>query len=159
MVGFKVQSTVIAAIFMLRLELCKSKNGSNPFIWQGTHWCGIRKKDIQSHSVLNISVTDKCCKDHDSCPHYISRWSTKYNLFNWRLYTISECSCDEKFKRCLEQDDSVMSKDIKRIYFDMLQVPCFKLKMKPEKACVAWHWYLKCKTYREWMEPYAAIKG
>ena len=71
--------------------------------------------------VINKKV-DACCKVHDHCEHYIPRWKTKYHLVNWRPFTISSCECDHKFLKCLQQDDSLSAKDIKRIYFDILGI-------------------------------------
>ena len=125
----------------------------------GTQWCGIGEREEASHSAKNISRTDECCKEHDSCPHYIPRWNKRYNLFNWRLFTISSCACDDKFRDCLHKDNSLSSKDIKSIYFDMLKIPCFEIELKETKTCVAWHWYLQCKQYKDSMVPYAKIRS
>ena len=125
----------------------------------GTHWCGVGKTKTKDQDVKNITKTDECCKKHDACPYFISRWTKKYNLFNWRLFTISSCQCDDEFRKCLQNDNSLASKDIKRIYFDLLKVPCFQIELKEIKTCVAWHWYLKCKQYKERMSPFAKIRG
>eukprot|EP00794_Sanderia_malayensis_P003690 gene3690-4208_t len=68
---------------------------SNPLIWRGTKWCGIGSSK-SGEETRNITETDLCCKEHDACPLYIPRWQLKYNYFNWRLYTVSSCGCDDK---------------------------------------------------------------
>lgn len=96
--------------------------------------------------VINKKV-DACCKVHDHCEHYIPRWKTKYHLVNWRPFTISSCECDHKFLKCLQQDDSLSAKDIKRIYFDILEVPCFKFELQDVRRCVERTWFMACKKF------------
>lgn len=145
-------------LFLAKLATGATEQKQSPFIWRGTKWCGIGEAPTGENSNVNLTSTDLCCKMHDACPYYISRWKKKYNLFNWRFYTISSCSCDEEFRKCLQKVNTMQAKDIERIYFGMLKVPCFEIQLKETKKCVEWYWYLKCKTYASAMEAFATVK-
>lgn len=60
----------------------------------GTKWCGTGNTASDDDELGLHSETDKCCRDHDKCPYMIPRFTTHYNLFNYRPYTISHCDCD-----------------------------------------------------------------
>lgn len=38
--------------------------------------------------------TDKCCREHDHCPHVIHAFSTDYGYTNFKWHSISHCDCD-----------------------------------------------------------------
>lgn len=137
-------------------------------LFVGTRWCGygselgLKQNEENNNSTLMVPTllpantsdslvinkeVDACCKVHDHCEHYIPRWKTKYHLVNWRPFTISSCECDAKFLKCLQQDDSLSAKDIKRIYFDILVVPCFKFELHNVKRCVERTWFMACKKF------------
>ena len=108
----------------------------------------------------NASVSpsiDLCCKEHDHCPLFIPRWVSKYNLLNWRPFTISSCDCDRKFKACLKNDVTVAASDIDRIYFDILEVPCFKIEFKAVQKCLDKPWFIICKNVTMAMEAHAVL--
>ena len=104
-----------------------------------------------------MTKADHCCKEHDACGHFIPRWTTKYNLMNWRPHTISSCSCDKNFLECLKEDSSQTGRDVKIIYFEVLKIPCFNIELKKVKKCVERQWYLECKKYEMKMEYFAKI--
>ncbi|XP_057293479.1 acidic phospholipase A2 PA4-like isoform X2 [Hydractinia symbiolongicarpus] len=129
------------------LVCCAAKN---MFIWQGTRWCGYGSAPSQDGGESNFTITkhvDNCCKEHDQCPYSIPRWKRRYNLLNWRPFTISFCGCDRSFLKCLSNDTSIVSQDIKRIYFDILEVACFDFELRDVKVCVKRTWYLSCEKY------------
>ena len=63
----------------------------------GTNWCGKGWK-VSGYSNLGAySGADKCCRQHDlGCPYSIAAGETKYGLYNFKFYTISHCTCDER---------------------------------------------------------------
>jgi len=65
----------------------------------GTRWCGSGNVSTDGDSYGNILATDRCCQQHDRCPHTIESFSLKYGLFNYRLHTISHCECDDVYVR------------------------------------------------------------
>lgn len=116
-------------------------------------------KSSTESSPTNTAPVDFCCKVHDHCEHYIPRWKTKYHLVNWRPFTISSCECDSKFLKCLQKDDSLSAKDIRRIYFDILEVPCFKLDLKDVKICAERTWFMACKKFSMRSELHAVLSS
>jgi len=64
-------------------------------IMPGTQWCGTGNVSTDAQSYGNIVATDRCCQQHDSCEYEIAAFSRKYGLFNYRMYTISHCECDD----------------------------------------------------------------
>eukprot|EP00111_Clytia_hemisphaerica_P010403 TCONS_00030390-protein len=143
---------------------CQTVHTKSLFIWKGTRWCGYGSElglnednstlliptllpTNKSDSLKINKKVDLCCKAHDHCEHYVPRWKTKYGLVNWRPFTLSSCECDAKFLKCLEKDNSLSAKDIKRIYFDILEVPCFRLVLKDVRKCVKRTWFMACEKY------------
>lgn len=45
---------------------------------------------------------DRCCREHDLCPHTLSPGECKRGLCNQQQFTRSHCDCDAKFRRCLQ---------------------------------------------------------
>lgn len=80
-------------------------------------------------------------------------------MLNWRPYTISSCECDKKFYDCLNKETSVVAKDIQRIFFDVLEVPCFNIELKYERKCVKRTWFMACKGYAMRTESYASLSS
>jgi len=156
-------------IWYVAVVFCYARN---IFLWRGTRWCGYGSaptlsKNFSSALIHKNSTTvspdvikpvDECCKQHDHCPYYIERWQRKYNLLNWRPYTISSCECDHKFKKCLEKETSLVSNDLIKIFFDILEVPCFVIKLKVEKKCIERTWFMACKKHAMRTESYAEIQ-
>lgn len=63
-------------------------------IWPGTNWCGKGSKAEFAESFGTNKEADQCCQKHDQCPYVIEGFSTRYNLFNYRMHTLSHCDCD-----------------------------------------------------------------
>lgn len=80
-------------------------------------------------------------------------------MLNWRPYTISSCECDQKFYDCLNKETSVVAKDIRKIFFDVLEVPCFNIELKNERKCVKRTWFMACKKYAMRTESYASLSS
>ncbi|XP_058013999.1 group 3 secretory phospholipase A2 [Ahaetulla prasina] len=64
---------------------------------------------------------------------------------NYRLHTISHCSCDNRFRDCLKNLNDTISNFIGTSFFNLLEIPCFDLKEKED--CLEWHWWGGCKKY------------
>ena len=63
----------------------------------GTKWCGMGYSALEVRDLGGYTGADKCCRAHDlNCPLYIEAFKEKYGLFNWRLYTVMHCACDER---------------------------------------------------------------
>lgn len=67
------------------------------FIFPGTNWCGSGNQAAANGSQFGESLDlDKCCREHDVCPYYIDSMGSKYGHFNFGLYTLLHCACDEQ---------------------------------------------------------------
>lgn len=62
----------------------------------GTRWCGHKTTAEKFYQLGAHSRTDRCCRQHDHCPHIIEGLTSKYHLFNYRLFTVSHCGCDQR---------------------------------------------------------------
>ena len=73
------------------------RSTADAMMFPGTNWCG-RGARVNGYSHLGTySGADKCCRQHDlGCPYFISSGDTKYGVYNWKLYTMSHCTCDER---------------------------------------------------------------
>lgn len=61
-----------------------------------TKWCGRGQSASKYNELGGASKADKCCRRHDHCKLNIQAMNTKWNLFNFRPFTISHCSCDTR---------------------------------------------------------------
>ncbi|KFB52347.1 hypothetical protein ZHAS_00020562 [Anopheles sinensis] len=78
------------------------------FLSPNTKWCGKGHSAAQYHQLGGASRADMCCRKHDHCKIMIPAMATQWDLFNFRPFTISHCSCDTRQRRDLS---------------DMLRVP------------------------------------
>ena len=75
----------------------RSKRSVFSMIYPGTNWCGRGDQAHAGYDDLGDNVgTDRCCREHDHCPYMIDSFSTNYNYWNYRLHTISHCTCEER---------------------------------------------------------------
>ncbi|XP_063701983.1 uncharacterized protein LOC134832017 isoform X2 [Culicoides brevitarsis] len=111
------------------------------FLAPNTQWCG-RGNRAEKYTHLGGNRADACCRKHDHCKFIIKGMTTKWNLFNYRPYTISHCSCDIRFRTCLKMADSADANMVGRVFFNVLQTKCFVLK--PEKICKERSWWGQC---------------
>ncbi len=73
------------------------RNKRDLLIFPGTLWCGVGNVADGDYENLGDNPTvDRCCRTHDHCPDYIESFETKYDIFNYRMYTISDCQCDNE---------------------------------------------------------------
>ncbi|EDW07941.2 acidic phospholipase A2 PA4 [Drosophila mojavensis] len=102
---------------------------SDWFIAPNTRWCGRGNLANGTYNHLGgASMADKCCRKHDHCKMYIPAMSNRYDLFNYRPYTLSHCSCDRRFRTCLKMANDEDANTIGKLFFNMVQTQCFVLK-------------------------------
>lgn len=117
------------------------------FLSPNTKWCGRGHSAEHYHQLGGASRADMCCRQHDFCKVNIPGLTTKWGLFNFRIYTISHCSCDQRFRTCLKMADSSDANMVGKLFFNIVQSKCFVLKS--EKQCTKTSWWGKCeKTVR-----------
>lgn len=120
----------------------KKRDLSDWLIAPNTKWCGRGHSAGRYSQLGGASRADKCCRKHDHCRVNIPGLTTKWQLFNFRLFTLSHCNCDSRFRTCLKMADSPDANMIGRIFFNVVQTKCFVLK--PEKVCKHRSWWGKC---------------
>uniref|UniRef100_A0A8C6Y776 phospholipase A2 n=1 Tax=Naja naja TaxID=35670 RepID=A0A8C6Y776_NAJNA len=111
----------------------------------GTLWCGAGATAEMPSELGVFQGPDVCCREHDNCDAHIASLEFKYGMRNYRLHTISHCSCDNRFSDCLKNLNDTISNFIGNSFFNLLEVPCFQLKESED--CVEWHWWGGCKKY------------
>ncbi|PAA58556.1 hypothetical protein BOX15_Mlig002305g4 [Macrostomum lignano] len=111
----------------------KSNETASVFIIPGTKWCGKGNVATSYENLGSEYETDKCCRDHDTCPHSITALQTRYGLKNPFLTTLSDCECDVKFYFCLKQaaQMSATAQFAVKMFFETLRMPCFQLVSRP----------------------------
>ncbi|XP_058466933.1 uncharacterized protein LOC131439657 isoform X2 [Malaya genurostris] len=112
------------------------------FLSPNTKWCGRGHSAERYHQLGGASRADMCCRQHDYCKLNIPGMATKWELFNYRPYTISHCSCDQRFRTCLKMADSSDANMVGKLFFNIVQSKCFVLK--PESVCTKLSWWGKC---------------
>uniref|UniRef100_A0A8C5RQF9 phospholipase A2 n=1 Tax=Laticauda laticaudata TaxID=8630 RepID=A0A8C5RQF9_LATLA len=111
----------------------------------GTLWCGSGATAEMPSELGVFQGPDVCCREHDNCDAHITPLEFKYGMRNYRLHTISHCSCDNRFSDCLKNLNDTISNFIGNSFFNLLEVPCFQLTETED--CVEWHWWGGCKKY------------
>jgi len=114
-------------------------------IWPGTNWCGKGSKAEFAQSYGEHAETDQCCQKHDQCPYIIEGFTTRYNLFNYRIHTLSACDCDQQFLDCLKSANTSTSAMVGKVYFNVVNAECFDLKL--QKTCAKRSWWGGCEKY------------
>lgn len=111
-------------------EICKKKqlrtSYQGGFIYPGTKWCGPGNAAQNFSDLGNHRREDMCCREHDSCPQALERGECKQGICNKSLFTRSHCDCDATFRRCLQNVNSETANTIGAIFFNIVQVICFK---------------------------------
>ncbi|KAK7097952.1 uncharacterized protein [Littorina saxatilis] len=103
-------------------------------IYPGTKWCGSGGSAINYDDLGTYDLLDECCRTHAHCDTSISPSKYKYGKFNWYIWTISLCDCDDTFKQCMRnvtrgpQKGAAQTVDF--IYFRLLGIKCFTLNDK-----------------------------
>lgn len=81
----------------LFLIVCSQKRAiSDWLIVPNTKWCGRGQLAEQYSQLGGASKADKCCRRHDYCRFNIHGLTTKWDMFNYRPFTISHCNCDKR---------------------------------------------------------------
>jgi secretory phospholipase A2 len=102
----------------------------------GTKWCGSGDVAKNNQDIGYFYMTDNCCREHDLCEHIIEPASESFGLRNSGKFTRLHCDCDEKFFKCLKYVNTLVSKQIGILYFNVLGHQCFKEDF-PVIACAA----------------------
>lgn len=111
-------------------------------IYPGTNWCGVGSATEGYNDLGWNAAVDRCCRQHDHCPRIIEAFSKKYNYFNYRFHTLSECECDERFRTCLKRVNNAPSNLVGKLFFNVVQMKCFTLKS--EETCIKKSWWGRC---------------
>ncbi|XP_026271538.1 phospholipase A2 hemilipin-like [Frankliniella occidentalis] len=98
------------------------------FIYPGTKWCGPGSTAQHYEDLGYHEAEDACCREHDHCPAILEAGQCAQGLCNNAIYTKSHCDCDARFRRCLRSVGSETSNLIGSIFFNVVQVSCFKEK-------------------------------
>jgi len=114
-------------------------------LWPGTNWCGKGSKAEFAENFGPNKATDQCCQKHDQCPYVIEGLSTRYNLFNYRIHTLSHCDCDVPFLECLKSANTSTSSMVGKVYFNVVNTECFELSL--QKTCTRRSWWGGCEKY------------
>lgn len=100
-----------------------------------TQWCGRGNNAKGVYNDLGgATAADKCCRRHDHCQVFIPAMSNRYELFNYRPYTLSHCNCDRRFHTCLKMADTTDATMVGKFFFNVAQTQCFVLKS--ENLCL-----------------------
>ncbi|XP_069555757.1 group 3 secretory phospholipase A2-like isoform X2 [Brachyistius frenatus] len=124
------------------------------WILPGTLWCGSGSKAFGYEQLGMFESADRCCREHDHCLHIIPAFTLNYGVFNSNFFTVSHCECDQRFRQCLLDVDESISTMVGYSFFNILQVPCFELKL--QKRCTKMYWWGMCRVAEE--APYAVFK-
>ncbi|XP_073321574.1 group 3 secretory phospholipase A2-like [Pagrus major] len=124
------------------------------WIFPGTLWCGTGSKAAKYEQLGMFEHADRCCREHDHCPHIIKALTVNYGVFNSKFFTVSHCECDQRFRQCLSGVNDTIASMVGYSFFSLLQVPCFELKQK--RRCTEMYWSGMCKKAGE--APYAVFK-
>ncbi|KAM4577688.1 uncharacterized protein PAE49_007400 [Odontesthes bonariensis] len=125
------------------------------WIFPGTLWCGSGSKAVGYEQLGMFEGADRCCREHDHCPHIIPAFTVNYGVFNSNFFTVSHCECDQRFRQCLLATNNSISHMVGYSFFNFLQVSCFELKQL--KRCTEMYWFGMCKVAKE--APYAVFKS
>lgn len=68
----------------------------NLLIHPGTKWCGRGDIALSNNDLGTDREADICCRDHDLCKEVILPFTTRYNVFNYRIHSLVSCKCDER---------------------------------------------------------------
>lgn len=88
--------------------------------------CGAGDIATNDDDLGSEKEADACCRQHDKCPDNIPAGEMKYNLTNKDHYTKSACECDSKFYQCLKDAKTFVGDQIGRLYFNVIQIQCFR---------------------------------
>ncbi|XP_068233952.1 phospholipase A2 isozymes PA3A/PA3B/PA5-like [Palaemon carinicauda] len=158
------------------------QEGSNPLWWldfstiqgilPGTKWCGVRDRATYYRELGPKQKVDNCCRAHDHCPIKVSGLTTRYGVTNLGLNTLSHCTCDLEFYRCLKAANTDVSAMVGQVYFNYLDVKCLDATNKtrngkgtsnrPQRGadygkleCVLWDQNRECRKWELFPEDFS----
>lgn len=124
---------------VVKLEkICRNNQVLSPFqggfIYPGTKWCG-PGNIAQGYDDIGIhDAEDRCCREHDNCPNALARGECRQGICNDSPFTRSHCDCDAELRRCLQNVNTETANTIGAIFFNVIQVTCFKER----RPCSQW---------------------
>uniref|UniRef100_A0A3B4B703 Phospholipase A2-like central domain-containing protein n=1 Tax=Periophthalmus magnuspinnatus TaxID=409849 RepID=A0A3B4B703_9GOBI len=124
------------------------------WLFPGTLWCGSGSKALGYDELGMFEGADRCCREHDHCPHIIPGFTVDYGVFNPNFFSVSHCDCDQRFRQCLLDVNDTISSMVHYSFFKILKVPCIELKL--QTRCTEMYWWGMCKVTQE--APYAIFK-
>ncbi|CAH1112653.1 unnamed protein product [Psylliodes chrysocephalus] len=107
------------------------------FIYPGTKWCGPGNKAKNYTDLGYHYKEDTCCREHDRCPKSLGKGECRKGICNHSLFTRSHCDCDANFRKCLQTANTETANTIGAIFFNIVQVICFKERT----PCTQWQSY------------------
>uniref|UniRef100_A0AAY4D287 Phospholipase A2-like central domain-containing protein n=1 Tax=Denticeps clupeoides TaxID=299321 RepID=A0AAY4D287_9TELE len=122
----------------------KSRRVKRAWMVPGTLWCGSGNQAENFTELGVFSQTDECCREHDHCEHTITSFSLEYGIFNHKLFTLSHCDCDDRFRQCLSSSNDGMANFVGFGYFNVLKMQCFEFSYKMQ--CAERSWWGTCIT-------------
>ncbi|XP_034946608.1 phospholipase A2-like [Chelonus insularis] len=145
-------------------EVLKNKDYNNTvvknkrsLVFPGTLWCGIQNVAVYDEDLGFFSLTDACCREHQRCSFEDDRSSgngpTPRNsvpsvLAGERYKGEAICRCEKRFYRCLRRTNTIISRNLGRLYFNIIQRTCFTYD-HPSLYCVKYQGFfrLRCLEY------------
>ncbi|XP_031705215.1 uncharacterized protein LOC116384546 isoform X2 [Anarrhichthys ocellatus] len=125
------------------------------WIFPGTLWCGTGSKAAGYEQLGMFESADTCCREHDHCLHVILSFTVNYGVFNSNFFSVSHCDCDQRFRQCLLGVNDTISSMVGYSFFNILQVPCFRLKQ--QMRCTEMYWWGTCKVAKK--APFAVFQN
>ncbi|XP_077298335.1 acidic phospholipase A2 PA4-like isoform X1 [Arctopsyche grandis] len=104
------------------------------FIFPGTKWCGPGNRSASYKELGFHFAEDKCCREHDHCPAALAPGECRRSVCNKGRFTRSHCDCDARFRRCLQALNTEIANTLGAIFFNIIQVTCFKER----RPCSQW---------------------
>ena len=128
------------------------------FILVGTKWCGMGNTARNYNDLGPHRATDRCCRAHDHCPISIPPLGRRYNLFNLSPMTISSCTCDSDFRKCLQRTGTNAGRQVLATYFYGLRPKCLVSRKAAVKECTLRIWFA-CLKHRSTFRTVWAFKN
>jgi len=129
-------------LLSIKRRTANNHRAKRNLIIPGMNWCGVGNVSADNDALGEIAAPDRCCKEHDRCPYTIEAMTTKYNMYNYRMTTISHCECDDIFRTCLRMVSSREADIVGELFFNYLGMKCFIFKR--ETVCAERSWWGKC---------------
>jgi len=109
-----------------KITYMKTAEGGKRRLMAGTVWCGRGNSSNGDYNALGIfKDVDTCCRAHDHCPFQIHKGNQRWGLVNPKIYTVSDCRCDNQFKKCLKDAHDPIGWSVGSLFFNLLGIPCF----------------------------------